>query len=165
MPSLGSRPDLSYGDILKEVLRAIHMPDLLVRGLTTPVSPWALLPDEHQSTQSVALAFDPHILQEMLDAFRAPEPKACLVDANSPFRFPQAIYPKLFKATPLDDQVVATNNPRGTVPALSVFDHRKVVEALYEAFMGAFRTNWHCSVLTRYFFEHAHDAFTRNAAL
>ncbi len=141
------------------------MPDFLVRGLPTPASPWALLLDEPQSGQSAALAFDDHILQEMLEAFKAPEPKARLVDSNSPFCVPQAIYPKFCKAPPLDEQVIATNNPRGTVPASSVSDHRKVVEALYEAFMGAFHTNWHCSVLTRYFFEHAHDTFTRDTAL
>ncbi len=98
----------------------------------------------------------------MLEAFKAPEPKARLVDSNSPFRVPQAIYPNFFKAPPLDEQVIARSLPR---PASSVSDHRKVVEALYETFMGAFRTNWHCSVLTRYFFEHAHDTFTRSLLL
>ena len=40
-------PQAPYADILREVLRAVNMPDILVRGLP-PSSPWALLPDEPQ---------------------------------------------------------------------------------------------------------------------
>ncbi len=141
------------------------MPDLLVRGLPPPMSPWALLPDDPQDNRSVALALDDHILQELLDAFKAPEPHTRLVEQNSSFRIPQALYPKFFKAPPLDEQVLATSNARGSVPATTVIDHRKVVDALYEAFMAVFRTDWHPSVLVRFFFDTAHDRLSRDVAL
>ncbi len=75
------------------------------------------------------------------------------------------LYPKFFKAPPLDEQVLATSNVRGSVPASTVGDHRKVVKALYEAFMGAFHMNWHTSVPVRYFFDTAQDRLSRNVAL
>ncbi len=163
--SIGSRPVTPYADILKGVLRTVGMPDLLVRGLPPPSSPWALLPDEPQDNRSVALALDDHILQELLDAFKAPEPRVKLVEQTSSFRVPQSLYPKFFKAPPLDDQVLSTSNPRGSVPASTVIDHRRVVEGLYEAFMATFRTNWHASVLVRFFFETAQDRISRDVAL
>ncbi len=65
---------------------------------------------------------------------------------------------KVFPSPTVVEQVIVTSNPRGV-------DHRKVVEALYEAVMGAFRTNWHASVLVHYFFDTAQDRFTRDTAL
>ncbi len=114
------------------------MPDLMVRGLPPPLSPWALLPDDPQDNRSVALGLDHHILQELLDAFKALEPRIRLVEQNSSFPIPQALYPKFFEVPPLDEQVLATSNARGSVPAATVIDHCKVIEALYEAFMAAF---------------------------
>ncbi len=67
-PSIGSSPATPYADLLREVLRTVHMPDLLVRGLPPPTSPWALLPDDPQDNQSVALDLDDHILQDLLDS-------------------------------------------------------------------------------------------------
>ncbi len=156
-PSIGSRPVTPYADILKGVLCTVHMPALLVRGLPPPSSPWALMPDEPQDNRSVALALDDHILQELLDAFKAPEPRAKLVEQNSSFRVPQSLYPRFFKAPPLDEQVLTTSNPRWSVSASTVIDHRKVVEGHYEAFMATFRTNWHASILVRFFFETAQE--------
>ncbi len=164
-PSIGSRPVTPYADILKEVLRVVHMPDLLVQGLPPPSSPWALLPDNPQDNWSVALAPDDHILQELLDAFKAPEPRSKLVEQNSSFRIPQALYPKFFRAPPLGEQVLATSDVRGSVPGATIIDHRKVVEGLYEAFMATFRTNWHASILVRFFFEIAQDRMSRDVAL
>ncbi len=164
-PSIGSRPATLYVDILWEVLRTVSMPDLLVRGLPPPSSPWALLPDEPQDNWSVALALDDHILQELLNAFKAPEPRTRLVEQNSSFRISQALYPKFFKAPPMDEQVLATSNARGSVPAATVIDHRKVVEALYEAFMATFRMNSHTSALVRFFFDTALDRTSRDVAL
>ncbi len=115
------------------------------------MSPWAQLPDDPQDNRSVALALNDHILQELLDTFKALEPRTRLVEQNSSFRIPQALYLKFFKAPPLDEQVLATSNARGSVPATTVIDHCKVVEVLYEAFMAAFHTNWHASVLVRFF--------------
>ena len=112
----------------------------------------------------MALALDDHILQELLDAFNAPEPRSKLVEQNSSFRVPQALYPRFFKAPPLDKQVLSTTNPRGLVSAAIVIDHRKVVEGMYEAFMATFRTNWHASVLVCFFFETAHDKISRDIA-
>ena len=126
-------------------------------------SPWALLPDEPQDNQSVALALDNHILQELLDAFKVSDPRTRLVEQNSSFHFLQALYPKFFKAPPLE-QVLATSNARGSVPATTIIDHRKVVEALYEAFMAAFRTNGHASVLV-HFFDIAQDRMSRDVVL
>ena len=163
--SIGSRPSTPYADILREVLRTVHMPDLMIRGLPPPSSPWALLPDDPQDNRSVALALDDHILQESLEAFKAPEPRTKLVEQNSQFRIPQALYPRFFKAPPLDEQVLATSNARGSVPAATVIDHCKVVEALYEAFMATFRTNWHASVLARFFFDTTQDTMSRDVAL
>ena len=97
----------------------------------------------------MALALDDHILQELLDAFKAPEPRTRLVEQISSFRIPQALYPKFFKAPPLDEQVLATSNARGSVSAATLIDNRKVVEAFYETFMATFCTNWHASVLVR----------------
>ncbi len=105
------------------------------------------MPDEPQDNRSVALALDDHILQELLKAFKAPEPCSKLVEQNSSFQVPQALYPRFFKAPPLDEQVRTTSNPRGSVSAATVIDHRKVIEGLYEAFMATFRTNWHASIL------------------
>ncbi len=141
---------IPYAALLKEILRAVNLSDLLVQGPPPPVLPWAILPVESQGRQSMALAFDDHILKDILDAFKAPEPCLRLVDQTSQYRVPQAIYPRFIKAPPLDDQVVLTTNPRGTMPNSVVLDHRKVVEALYEAFMGAFCIKWHMSVLMRY---------------
>ena len=164
-PLIGTRPATPYTDILKEVPRTVHMPDLLVQGLPPPSSPWALLPDDPQDNQSVALALDDHILQELLNAFKAPEPHTKLVEQNSSFHIPQAIYPKFFKAPPLDEQVLATSNARGSVPAATAIDHRKVVKALYESFMAAFRMNWHASVLVHLFFDTAQDRTSRDVVL
>ncbi len=166
-PSIGSRPATPYADILREVLRTVHMPDLIFRGLLPPSSPWAQLPDDPQDNRSVALALDDHILQELHDAFKAPEPRTKLVEQNSHFRIPQALYPKFFKAPPLDEQVLATSNARGSVPAATVIDHRKVVEALYKVYMATFHTNWHASVLhvVRFFFDTAQDRTSRDVAL
>ncbi len=82
-PSIDSRPATPYADILKEVFQTVHMPDLMVWGLPPPSSPWAVLPDDPQDNRSVALALDDHILQELLDAFKAPEPRTKLVKQNS----------------------------------------------------------------------------------
>ncbi len=139
------------------------MPDLLVRGLLPPMSPWALLPDDPQDNQSVALALDDHIVQELLDTFKALEPHTRLVEQNSSFRIPQAFYPKFFKAPPLDE--LATSNARGSVPATTVIDHHKVVEALYEVLMVALRTNWHTSVLVHLFFNTTQDRLSKDVAL
>ncbi len=87
------------------------------------------------------------------------------MEQNSSFRVPQALYPKFFKAPPLDEQVLATSNPRGSVPATTVTDHRKVVEGLYEAFMATFCTNWHAYILVCFFFETAQDSISRDVAL
>ncbi len=66
----------------------------------------------------------------------------------------------------MDEQVLATTNIRSYVPAgSSVVDHCKVVEALYEAFIGVFHTNWHASVLVCDLFDMAQDRFTRDVAL
>ncbi len=62
----------------------------------------------------MALALDDHILQELLDAFKALEPRTKLVEQNSYFCVPQTLYPKFFKAPPLDEQVLATSNARGS---------------------------------------------------
>ncbi len=70
-------------------------------------------------------------------AFNAPEPHTHLVEQNSSFGISQALYPKFFKAPLLDEQVLATSNARGSVPATAVVGHRKVVEAFYKAFMAA----------------------------
>lgn len=139
-------------DLLREMLRVVQMPDMLVRGLPPPTSPWALLPDGPQGSQTVALALDDHIRQELLDAFRAPEPRTRLVNQTSSFCIPQLLYPKFFKAPSLDEQVLATSNARGTLPASTVVVHCKVIETLYEAFMATFRMNWHASVLVHYSF-------------
>ncbi len=159
-----SKPSISYADLLREVLRLVDLPDLLVHGPPPSASPWDRLPDNPQSNQSVALAFDDHMLTVLLDAFKAPEPRLKLVDQSLQFKVPQAIYPRFFKAPPLDDQVVSTITPKGTTPNSAVIEHRKVVEALYEAFMGVFRTNWHASVLVRYLFLTASDSCGRNTA-
>ncbi len=127
-PSIGLRPATPYADILTGVLCTVGVPDLLVQGLPPSSSPWALMPDEPQDNQSVALALDDHILQELLDAFKAPEPRSKLVEQNSSFRVPQSLYPRFFKAPPLDEQVLTTSNPRGSVSASTIIDHRKVVE-------------------------------------
>ncbi len=163
--SIGLRPATPYADILQEFLRAVNMPDLLVRGLPPLSAPWALLPDKPQDNRSVALALDDHILQELFDAFKAQEPCTRLIEQNSSFRIPQALYPKFFKAPPLDEQVLATSNARGSVPAATIINHRKVVETLYEAFMATFRMNWHASVLVRFFFDTAQDRTSRDVAL
>ncbi len=113
----------------------------------------------------MALALDDHILQELLEAFKAPETRTKLVEQNSQFCIPQALYPRFFKAPPLDEQVLATSNVRGSVPAATVIDHRKVVEALYETFMATFRTNWHASVLVQFFFETAQDTTSSDVPL
>ncbi len=113
----------------------------------------------------MALALDDHMLQELLEAFKAREPRTKLVEQNSQFHFPQVLYPKFFKAPPLDEQVLATSNARRSVPAATVIDHRKVVEALYEAFMATFRTNLHASVLVQFFFDTAQDRTSRDVAL
>ncbi len=96
---------------------------------------------------------------------KALEPRWRLVEQNSSFWVAQALYPKFFKAPPLDEQVLATINARGPVSAATVIDHRKVVEGLYEAFMATFRTNWHASVLVCFFFETAQDRTSRDVAL
>ncbi len=88
-----------------------------------------------------------------------------LLTSHLLFHIPQTLCPKFFKAPPFDEQVVATSNPRGSVPASTVVDHRKVVEALYEVFMGTFRTNWHTSLLVCYFFNSVQDSFARGTAL
>ncbi len=44
------------------------MSGLLVRGLP-PASVWAMLPDEPQGSLGMAVAWDDHILQEMLEDF------------------------------------------------------------------------------------------------
>ncbi len=146
------------------MLRLLNLPDLLVHGPPPSSSPWDLLPDDPQSNQSVALAFDDHMLAVLLDVFKAPEPRVKLVEQTSLFKVPQAIYPRFFKAPPLDEQVLSTSTPKGTTPNSAVIEHRKVVEALYEAFMGVFRTNWHASVLVCYLFLTAPDSCGRNTA-
>ncbi len=50
-----------------------------------------LLPDKPQGSQAVALGLDDHILLEMLEAFKAPEPRTCLMDQSSLFRIPQSL--------------------------------------------------------------------------
>ncbi len=85
----------------------------------------------------MALAFDDHILAVLLDVFKVfLEPCLCLVNQSSQFKIPQSIYPCFFKAPPLDNQVVSMRTPKGSTPNSVVIEHRKVVEALYEAFMG-----------------------------
>ena len=98
-PSIGSRPATPYADILKEVLRTVHMPDLMVRGLPPPSSPWELLPDDPQDNQSVALALDDHIIQELLKAFKAPEPRTKLVKQNSPVPYSTGVIPEVLQGT------------------------------------------------------------------
>ena len=66
---------------------------------------------------------------------------------------------------PLDKQVVATSNPRGSVRSLVILDHRKNIKALYEAFMGAFKTNCHVSVPVRFHFDTIQDRYSRDASL
>ncbi len=124
-----------------------------------------LLPDDPQDNRLVALALDDYILQELLDAFKAPEPRTRLFEQNSSFRIPQALYPKFFKAPPLDEQVLATSNARGSVSAATVIDHHKVVEALYEDFMSTFHTNCHASILVQFFFDTAQDRTSKDVSL
>ncbi len=106
------------------------------------------------------LALDHHILQELLDAFKAPEPHTRLVEQNSSFRIPQALYPKFLKAPPLDEQVMPEDLslllPSSTIARSS---------RLYEAFMATFRTNWHASVQVRLFFDTVQDRMSRDVAL
>ncbi len=115
------------------LLGSVHMPDLLVQGLPPP--PWPILPEETQGSQMVALAFSDHVLKELLEAFKAPEPHLRLVDQTSHFRIPQSIYPRyVFQARRLDDPVVSISNLRASKSNSAVIEHRMVVETLYEAF-------------------------------
>ncbi len=97
---LGIKPSISYTDLLKEVLQLVNLPDLLVHGSPPSSSPWDLLLDDPQSNQSVALAFDDHMLAVLLDAFKAPEPRIKLVEQSSLFKVPQAIYRSMLFQSP-----------------------------------------------------------------
>ncbi len=87
-----------------------------------------------------------------------PEPRTRLVDHPSQFRI---FWGFQITVVPLNNQVVATLNDLDLSPKSNFSEHRIVVEALYDTFMGTCRRrrSWHSALLAHYIHEIQLHAF------
>ncbi len=123
----------------------------LVRGPHSLASPWVILPDEPQGSQAIALAFDDHILAELLDASRVLSP-GCIWWPNHPSS--TSLKASILDSSRLHPWIIRWCE-RVIPGATSLTPWQwNTTTALYEAIMGASR-NWHASLLVWYLYQTA----------